>query len=125
MSMYTELIFSAELKSDTPDSVIASIKYLVEGGEPGKELEFNEGIFNCGSYSFPLDKDLTSFYHNGNNWILSHRGNYRENDGNGFVDKFLTWIKPYIESGSGLKDIYAFTIYEDSHEVKTYSLEEN
>lgn len=123
MGMYTELIFAAKLKKETPQSIISTLHYMLGENNNPEKLEFDHGLFASGSYSFPVSKVLNAFFHDGDNWILSHRGNYKHEDGNGFIEKFLSWIKPHIECGSGNKDIYAFTIYEDSSEVKTHSLQ--
>lgn len=123
--MYKELIFGAKLKKDTPELVISNLKYMLGESNPVTDLEFDEGIFAAGSFYFPVSKSQNDFFHDGDNWILSHRGNYRNNDNNGFIEKFLEWIKPYIEAGSGNNDIYAITIYEDSSEAIIHCLEEN
>lgn len=121
--MYTELIFAAELKQDIPESVIATLKYMMGQGDLPEKLAFEEGFFSSASFSFPLDRAQNTLYNNGDNWILSHRGNYKTRENDGFIDLFLKWIKPYISRGSGLKDIYAITIYEHNREINIHSLE--
>lgn len=73
-------------------------------------LNFNEGVFNSGSNYFSLSQASNSFFYDGDNWILSHRG-------------ILKWIKPHIESGSGQNDIYAITIEEEGITPTIYSLD--
>ena len=57
MGMYTELIFGAELKIDTPELVIDSLKYIL--GETRERPECfplpegnSEGLFRGSSYYF-------------------------------------------------------------------------
>ncbi len=123
MGMYTELIFAAKLKEDTSEEVISTLRYMLGEIEISDSIAFDEGFFNCGSYYFPISEMEGKLLHDGENWVLSHRGNYKNQDNNGFIDKFLDWIRPYIASGSGQQDIFAITIAEDSKGVKTYSLE--
>jgi hypothetical protein len=122
MGMYKELIFAAKLKVDTPEFVISTLKYMLGETDPPHNLDFDEGVFAASSYYFPVSKALNDFFHDGDNWVLSHRGNYKNCDNQGFIEKFLDWIKPFIECGSSWENIYAITIYEDSHEAKIHSL---
>ena len=38
------------------------------------------------------------------------------------IETFLDWIKPYIESGSGYRDMYAIVTYEEDETPKIYYL---
>ena len=122
--MYTELIFAAKLKEDTPEIVISTLKYMLGELDVSDNLIFNEGLFKAGSSYFPLSKDSNSFFYDGGNWVLSHRGNYKGYDNTGFISKLLKWIKPHIESGSGLNNIYAITISQEGTAPIIHSLEE-
>ena len=122
MGNYKELIFGAKLKADTPNTVIATLQYMINGKDAPENIVFDQGLFSAGSFSFPVSTVQNDFFHDGDNWILSHRGNYKQNDDNGFIENLLAWIKPFIESGSGTKDIYAIMIGEDSSEATVYSL---
>ena len=39
------------------------------------------------------------------------------------IETFLGWIKPFISSGSGTKEMYAIVIYEESEEPTIYYLD--
>ena len=57
------------------------------------------------------------------NWVISTRSNIK-NYGNE-IEAFLEWIKPYIDGGSGERDMYAIVIHEQSNEPKIYYLNES
>lgn len=58
---------------------------------------------------------------NGSQWHISSRTNLKNYEGE--IESFLQWIKPYIESGSGAKEMYAIVTYEESEEPTIYYLE--
>lgn len=127
--MYTELIFGAELKSDTPNIVIESIKYML-GRIEEKPKHFPlpdgrcESLFTGSSFYFGVSSPVCSFWKEEitKNWILSTRSNIKNYFNE--IECFLEWIKPYISSGSGSKDMYAIVTYEES-EPKIYYLNED
>lgn len=123
MGMYTELIFGAKLKKETPESVIGTLKFMLGEIDLPDKLEFDEGFFNSGSFCFPISKSQSDLFLEDEQWVFSHRGNYKDQDGHGFIEKFLEWILQYIESGSGQNDIYAITIGEDALAPFVFSLE--
>lgn len=53
-------------------------------------------------------------------WHISTRSNIKNY--NNEIQTFLEWIKPYIVCGSGSKDLYAITIYQEDKEPKLYYL---
>ena len=125
--MYTELIFGAELKKETPNEVIEALKYML--GEIQEKPKYFplldgrcEGLFQGSSYYFAINKpvkkmwldDIDNCYH------ISTRSNIKNYENE--IETFLEWIKPYIESGSGNRDMYAIVIYEDSSEPTIYFL---
>lgn len=130
MGMYTELIFGAELKRETPTEVITILKSMVKGNKTYRKLPnhpFFESarwkwLFRMGSYYFGI--------HDGNAelkfddickaWHLNTRSNLKNYDDE--IEKFLDWIKPYISQGSGYRDFYAIVIYEESDEPTIYYL---
>jgi len=127
MGMYTELIFGASLKEDTPKQVINALKYM--GGEI-KEKPFDfplpngrcECLFNMASYYFAISEPLFKMWYDeiGKEWRVSSRSNIK--DYNDEIKTFLEWIKPFISSGSGTKEMYAIVIYEESEEPTIYYL---
>ena len=127
MGMYTELIFGAELKRDTPNEVIEALKYML-GETETKPANFPlpdggcEMLFREGTYSFPINNpvnkmwldDIDEQYH------ISTRSNIKNYENE--IETFLEWIKPYIYGGSGNRDMYALVIYEDQDEPTVYYL---
>lgn len=119
MGMYTELILGAELKKDTPEHVIGVLKYILgETEEKPDNFPLSEGrcewLLRGTSCSFgvstPVNKlifdDVIGY------WIISSRSNIKNYGGE--IEEFLNWLKPYISGGSGARDFYAITIYEEA-----------
>ena len=127
MGMYTELIFGAELKKETPSSVIEALKYML-GDREDKPEDFPlsdgrcEWLFQGASYYFGISSPVNRFTFDSmcGTWQLSTRSNIKNYGGE--IEEFLAWIKPHIESGSGIKDMYALAIYEESEEPTLYYL---
>ena len=119
--MYTELIFGASLKEDTPQEVIQTIQDMIDGQPTKKSFQH---LFNTSSYYFGINEPLVKFWKDDirNCWILSSRSNVKNYDGE--IEAFLEWIKPYIEKGSGEREFYAIATYEESREPVIYYLEE-
>ena len=130
MGMYTELIFGADLKKDTPTEVIESLKYMI-GEREEKPTNFPlpdgrcEWLFRGASYYFGVSRAVSKMMYDdiGENWIVSTRSNIKNCEGE--IEAFLEWIKPYIDGGSGARDMYAIVTYEESDEPKIYYLHEN
>ncbi len=53
-------------------------------------------------------------------WVLSSRSNIKNH--NRDIETFLEWIKPFIDSGSGKRDMYAIKISEEQSEPTIYYL---
>jgi hypothetical protein len=124
MGMYTELIFGAELKSDTPIDVINTLKYLVGDIDIPSNLLYTEdrNPLMGGSYYFGVNTSVTKMYFDeiSDAWVLSSRANIK-NYGNE-IETFLEWIKPFISQGSGNREMYAIVIYEDQEIPSIYYL---
>ena len=131
MGMYTELIFGASLKPDTPELVIDSLKYMMETGPKPVGFLFSEidgfshydWLFQRSSYLFGVCKPVSKMWFDniGKNWRLSVRCNIKNY--NKEIEQFLNWIEPHIESGSGNRNMYAIVIYEEQNEPTIYYLE--
>lgn len=125
MGMYTELIFGAKLKKDTPESVINTLRYMIGDIDKPEILEFdaNRNPLIGGSYYFGVTRSVSNMYYNltDKRWQISTRANIKNYEGE--IDQFLTWIKPYIEQGSGTRDMYAIKIYEEQEEPTIYYLD--
>lgn len=123
--MYTELIFGASLKSDTPNEVIEALKYMLgETEEKPKDFPLPDGrcewLFQGGSYYFGVSSPVNKLFFDEvtKNYTLSTRSNIKNYESE--IEEFLNWIEPYIEFGSGNKDMYAIVIYEDEEEPTIY-----
>lgn len=122
--MYTELIFGAMLKTDTPKEVIDTLRYMVGNIEQPEKLAFNSNRnpLRGGSHYFGLISGATKMYYNdiAECWVLSSRANIKNYDRD--IETFLEWIKPFIDKGSGNRDMYAITIYEEQSDPTVYYL---
>lgn len=124
--MYTELIFGASLKNDTPEQVINALKYIV-GEIETKPLDFplsegrTEWLLKGSSYYFGVSEPITRLWQDlQNEWRLSARCSIKNYGGE--IEEFLEWIKPYIDGGSGYRAMYALTMYEEDSEPTIYYL---
>lgn len=124
--MYTELIFGAELKLETPDFIINTLKYLLDMPYEGN---IDYGITNSrnplrgGSYYFGVNLPISEMWQDeyGKEYHISTRANIKNYENE--IENFLKWIKPYIKSGSGNREMYAIVIYEQANEPTIYYLE--
>ena len=130
--MYTELILGCELKKETPKEVIEVLQLMVNGDfDELKSLhEMPDGydeewfyIFRCGSYYFAINEPVCNirFDRISEAYVLSTRSNLK-NYGNE-IEGFLEWLLPYIDSGSGAREMYAIVIYEEALEPTIYYLD--
>jgi hypothetical protein len=125
MGMYTELVFGARLKQETPEQVINALKYIIGDLEDTPEdFPLPEGrceyVLKGRSYYFGVSSSVSKMWFDeiAESWIISSRSsikNYKNE-----IETFLEWIKPYIERGSGERDMYAIVIYEEASEPTIY-----
>lgn len=136
MGMYTEIIFGAWLKEDLPQDVVDTINILVNSNindirnfcqlssvpdHPFFKSERPWLLQSGGSYYFPQVMRAEFKYDKiAKQYSLCFRTNIKNYDDE--IEKFLDWIKPYIESGSGEKDFYAIVCYEENSEPDIYYL---
>ena len=109
--MYTALHFAAELKKDTPEVVIDTLKSMVEGGLPFKEpKELPEHelfetdrwryLFTMDSYYFAADTHATfRFDEIAGAWFLTVTSNLKNYDSE--IQKFIDWIMPFVSASEG------------------------
>lgn len=128
MGMYTELIFGASLKEETPKSVINTLKYMIGDLDTKPEdFELPEGrcghLLRSGSYYFGVNKAVSKIWKDNisGQYHISSRSNLKNYGGE--IEIFLNWIKPYVCEGSGLNDMYAIVIYEEQATPDIYYLE--
>ena len=129
MGAYTELIFGASIKKDAPKEVINTLHYLVNGKKIYEEVEIKKSVTDGrnvlnggGSYYFGVCNGVAKMWFDDirSEWIISSRTNIKNYESE--IEKFLEWIKPFIESGSGDREMYAITIYEEQSEPTVYYL---
>ena len=129
MANYTELIIGCSLSADTPIDVIRIIKSIVLGKNLPKGISLPLSIYgldqrnpirSTSSY-FGVRTEHTMFVQDSSGqWMLSTRSSCT--NGSNEIERFLSYIRPYIVKGSGAKDIYAMTIGEEDSNYKIYSL---
>jgi hypothetical protein len=126
MGMYTELIFGARLKKDTPNEVIETLRYLVGDIEKPEKVAIDlwRNPLNFGSYYFAVNSPVRKMWFDeiDEKWHISTRANIKNYESD--IEKFLEWIKPFVAGGSGTRDMYAIVIYEESDEPTIYYLYE-
>ena len=79
-----------------------------------------EWIFNISSSYFGVNKPVKKMWFDDilKAWRISTRSNIKNYENE--IEKFLEWIKPYIEKGSGERNMYAIVIYEEASEPTIY-----
>lgn len=125
-----EVILGFSLYVNTPKEVIETIQYLlnneleVPNNFPEIESKFDY-FFKGSSYYFGVCKPVKEFWKDKSSgqWCLSSRTQtgLKQKD----IEELLNWLKPYIEYGSGLNDVYAMTIGEEDINFTVYSLYED
>jgi hypothetical protein len=139
MGMYTELVFGASL--DIPKKEFNILSFLIDPSNKEypeswpqiwQELSRMRWVLvGQSSYYFGARWQPPFLHINKNDYeqsktpgnvscFLSIRSNIKNYDGE--IEKFLDWIKPFIEKGSGNWDMYATVIYEDTEEPTIYYL---
>ena len=128
MGMYTELILGCELKAETPKEIIEAIKDLLGDDQERVQKAIDQiGLTRNpivgASYYFGVSSGQSYFRvePHANAYVLSTRSNIKNHSGD--IEIFLKWLKPYIKTGSGSKDIYAIVIYEESSAPVLYCLD--
>lgn len=134
MGMYTEIIFGANVVSTIPPIDKQALDYLFTDdtqvplslpNHPFFECDRWKWLTTCSSYYFAVRNTHRSIVWDeiSNTWNLSFRANLKNY--NQEIEKFLDWIKPYIEKGSGTRDFYAIVCYEEQAEPTIYYLKDN
>ena len=133
MGMYTELIFGATLKENTPTYVTDALNCVINNNVDGKlsgeaeqfidEYSLRKLIY-CSSYYFGSrdNKPSCVFDKIANTWCISFRANCKNYQGE--IEKFIEFIKPYVEYGSGPTNIFAIVQYEEDDYPTLYGIED-
>lgn len=128
MGMYTELILGAALKKETPETIINSLRFIIgDITDKPKDFPFMEGsrlewFLRGSSYYFGVSDSINRLWFDeiSGRWKISSRCNIKNYENE--IEQFLDWVKPWIESGSGERDMYAIVIYEEDEEPTIYYL---
>ena len=135
MGMYTEIIFGAELKEDTPNEVIETIYDLITCDNIDEFKYVPEHDFfrlyecfllkhpgTCFYSTFNKSDKPKIFYINDitNRYILQFKAFIRNY--NNQIELFLDWIKPFISFGIDYQKFYAIVCYEEQKEPTIYYL---
>lgn len=154
MGMYTEFIFGCSLSKDTPKICIDTLDYVINGEnkhpkyenpETWEEKKYNDKfiertstddeiqafigeydfgrLFCSGSYYFGAPV-VRKFYYDDidKTYKISTRANLK-NYGRQ-IERFIDYIKPYIESGSGYEhNIFAYVQYEEAEFPTIYGID--
>lgn len=124
MGMYTELHFNVELAEDVPGDVIDILKFMVgDSEEEPKKLPRHKlfestrwrFMLRTDSYYFPADTHSTLRYDDiGKSYYLCIRTNLKNYDSE--IEKFISWIDPYIDIYTQQGDFLGFYRYEEDNE---------
>ena len=130
--MYTELIFGATLKENTPTYVTDALNCIIndrtnvnlsdEVKQFIDEYSLSKLIW-CSSYYFGahVNKPSCEFDKIANRWCISFRANCKNYQDE--IEKFIEFIKPYVEYGSGPTNIFAIVQYEEDDYPTLYGTE--
>ena len=119
MGMYTEFYFNAELKHDTPDDVVAMLRFML-GTSADKPPLPDDPLFSterwrymlmCDSAYFDADTHST-LRADHNTHFLCIRCNLKNYDHE--IQHFVSWISPYLEKDEG--DFLGFSRYEETEQ---------
>lgn len=129
MGMYTELIFGASIKKNTPNEVIEALKYMLgEIEDKPKNFPLPDGrcewLFQGTSFYFGINEPINKMWFDEIDecWHISTRSNIKNYENE--IETFLEWVKPHIDSGSGQREMYAIVMYEEQLEPTIYYLYE-
>ena len=131
MGMYTELILGIEFKKDTPEYIIEAIDCLINESDNDKisdeaqifieEYDLGLMLHGC-SYYFAVSDPNYAFWKDkyDKKWHLSSRANLKNG---GRIEKFLNFIKDYVDGGSGPLKVFAYVHYEESEFPTIWTVE--
>lgn len=130
--MYTELIFGATLKENTPTYVTDALNCVInDRANTNLSDEVKQFIDEyslpkliwCTSYYFGahVNKPSCVFDKIAGRWCISFRANCKNYQGE--IEKFIEFIKPHVEYGSGPTNIFAIVQYEEDDYPTLYGTE--
>lgn len=128
MGMYTEVTIGCRFKKSAPRILIEALDYIINGIEI-KDVKVGEfiikyslHIIQCDSYYFGAPA-TSAFYYNKimNEYELSIRSNCKNY--NYEIEKFIKYITPYVECGSGPLNIFATVQFESNDFPTLYGID--
>lgn len=129
MGMYTEFVFGCELSKSTPENVIDILRYLKGDIEETPKLPSHE-FFSCSRWK-AIGRCTSAYFGSPSyviieqdGWSLEYRLAIRCNLKNydNEIQKFVDWIKPYVNQGAGTGELLGYSIYEESSEPQMFYL---
>lgn len=132
MGMYTALVLDARLTSDTPESVLEILEFMVDAHDdrglptfttPRHDLFLTprwSWMLNGSSAYFPLERKAQLFkpYYGGWEDIRTLSVGMSIKNYDNEIEKFLDWLAPFVEHGVG------FTQYEEDEKLSPFIIEE-
>ena len=128
--MYTEFVFGARLKKDTPPHIIEMLKVMFRHNErlPEKYSDWNDKFPNIrtipfgGSYYFAVQDGLSRLSHDkiSEDWTVCIRCNIKNYEDH--IMNFMKWLEPYVANGSGNLDFLGYSLYEEDDTPILYYL---
>lgn len=128
MGMYTEIVCGFSLKEDTPEVVINALRFMMGDSDKPSVLPEHElfsldrwdCLFRMSSYYFGFSSNHSVMKRDDLDkcWILSVRADLKNYDSE--IETFFDWITPYVDGGSGTKDLIGYSIYEEADEPTLY-----
>ena len=121
MGMYTEFVFGCSIKVDAPQEVISILRGLMWSGDDIPQTTPCHDFFKCARWKyiatsssayFGFSESNSCFKNTSCGMVLSIRSSIKNYDGE--IEKFVDWIMPYVESGSGQDDFLGYKLYEES-----------
>lgn len=125
MGMYTELIIGCRLKTETPKEIINTLQWMMRdnAGEP-QPVNIPRGhrvswmLRSAGSYYFGATSPvpaILSYDEIAESYRFHARFNIKNYEKE--IDNFLAWLRPHVEQGSGIREMWAIVTYEESDPV--------
>jgi len=127
MGYYTEFVFACELKDNVPEDVVQILKFIILDESTGESVPLPDHelfatdrwhcIGLCSSYYFAFTEPCSNLVYDeiSKSWkvvIRSSLKNYCNE-----IEKFVDWLKPYIERGSGRnRNFLGYWMNEDGEE---------
>ncbi len=117
MGMYTEIFVNVDLRKDTPQEIVETLKAMC-AKESEHPLLANHPyrwgyLFNSGSYYTPNTECGNLTWDDiGKNWSLLAKGDIKNYESE--IEAFFEWIMPYVDAEPG--EFIGYSRHEESME---------